>query len=224
MAPIARPPYFVNYGKYIPYKWIDFGSECENSQGEDCVGTVRLCGTCIHKSDLGNLMLGAVGHQWLRGFRLVIGGARVGGGTGRIDSPEDLAAVMLGLLMDDIGMPLLYTDLSSVSEHQMCKLLQANYRSEIETIVLPAFNGAIESLGKQLNRRNLLSTIGGQYEKCSDCDPGVYYHGGHSSFPPHTDTDLAKGWQARQMHRLIYKSLPIHWPGDTASDPCSCPD
>jgi len=112
-GPFIRPLYFKHYAKSIPYKWMDFGSDCPDDQGKGCAGTVRLCGVCIHKSELGNLMFGAMGKQWLRGERIIIAGGRRGGQAGGINTPEDLAGVLGGIFLED-------GNLAKMSAASMC--------------------------------------------------------------------------------------------------------
>lgn len=221
-GPALRPAYFFQYAKTIPYKWMDFGSDCPDKQGEGCQGTVSLCGTCIDKSDLGNIMFGAMGKQWVRGEALVIGAGRKAGGTGGIDSPEDLASVLAGILMSGTGTTLLYTDLQHASSSQMCSMLKADYSSEIGKI-RTALDDSWEAIYGQVDKANLMNTIGKKKAGCGDCGAGAY-DGGHSDFSPvgNDRRNLAAGWQEKKLHRDIYKGLPITWPGDPAKDPCAC--
>ena len=94
---------FISYAKRIPYKWLIFKTE-NCPAGDKCKDTVTLAGHCIHKSDLGNIMFGAIGKQWLANERLLIwGGVRAAkrSKTGGIDSVEDMASSIAGLLVGD---------------------------------------------------------------------------------------------------------------------------
>lgn len=210
-GPLWRPFYFANYAKTIPYKWMDFGSDCPDKQGEACAGTVMLCGVCIHKSELGNLMYGAIGKQWLRGERLIIGGGRRGGGTGGIDSPEDLAGVLGGIFLEGGG-------LATITAQGMCDLLKQDHSPEVGEI-RTAFTEGLQKLFDQVNGKNLLGTMGSKYTACADCGVGDFA-GGHTDFSGvgNDGADLAKNWKERE----VYRNLPITWPGDPKKDPCAC--
>ncbi len=61
---------FLDYAKAIPYKWMNFDplwgtpgrGFCSST---NCRDTVTLCGACIHKSELGNIVYGAIGAGFL---------------------------------------------------------------------------------------------------------------------------------------------------------------
>ena len=89
---------FARYAKRLAYKYLRF--KAGNCPGKNCTGTVTLCGSCIHVSELGNIMFGAVGKVWLGTEPLLIAcGVRAGKGsaTGGINSVEDMASAVAGL-------------------------------------------------------------------------------------------------------------------------------
>lgn len=192
-----RPLYFKRYAASIPYKWTKFETtNCPS--GDKCKGTVSLCGTCIHNSELGNVMYGAMAKVWMRGEGLIVGGAVAWGGT---NSNEDMAGVVGGLTLGDPVRD------GPITQSKMCELLKGNQGAYIGRI------GA--EFEKGSNASNLLTGLSGvnlddmgkQYkdcEKCPDKTPTIP----HSSFAwLKTTKDMASGdWQR------TYPGWPIDWP------------
>ncbi|MCB9461537.1 MAG: hypothetical protein H6670_17920 [Anaerolineaceae bacterium] len=55
---------FKTYAGQIPYKWMNFvvnGNNSECPSGRECTRSVTMCGKCIDRSELGNLMFGYIG-------------------------------------------------------------------------------------------------------------------------------------------------------------------
>jgi hypothetical protein len=54
-------PGFGNYARSIPYKWMTFDTGLSHCPSPGCERGVTLCGKCIDRSELGNIMYGATG-------------------------------------------------------------------------------------------------------------------------------------------------------------------
>jgi hypothetical protein len=80
---------------------------------------------CIHKSEMGNVMYGAIGKLWLRGDRgVVLAGVEIGG----TDSPEDMAGVVGGLSLGDL------VKAGDISTDKLCSVLKSNQSAYIAAI------------------------------------------------------------------------------------------
>jgi hypothetical protein len=142
-----------------PYKWGKFETaNCPS--GDKCKDTVMICEVCIHKSEMGNIMFGAMAKLWMRGEILIIGGAVKWGGT---NSVEDMAGVVGGMSFGDI------VQAGDISQDKMCSVLksnQAGYIGGIRNEFKP--EGTAGTLLGQLQGNNL-DDMGRSFKDCKKC-------------------------------------------------------
>jgi RHS repeat-associated protein len=83
---------FAEYAKNIPHKSYAFPVTGQCGTGH-CQGTVTLCGKCIDRSELGNMMFGIMASQWGFSFsETLLGGWHRGG----MDTTADEATIVIG--------------------------------------------------------------------------------------------------------------------------------
>jgi RHS repeat-associated protein len=87
---------FADYAKAIPYKWMHFRHLVPDCPSVDCLFTVTLCDTCIHRGELGNIMFGFTARDW--GWTALDGwlAREIAIGAGALQQPWDRAAAGIG--------------------------------------------------------------------------------------------------------------------------------
>lgn len=119
-----------------------------------------LCDVCIHKSELGNVMYGAIAKLWLRGEPLIIGAAVAMGGT---NSMPDMAGVVGGLSLGNL------VSAGDISTSTLCEVLRSD-QSEYIARILERFDpqsAAAQHL-RSLSGNNI-QDMGRQFTGCGKC-------------------------------------------------------
>lgn len=201
-AKTKRAIYYRNYGATIPYKWMTFKTtNCP--RGEACANTVNLCGSCIDKSELGNLMYGATAMLVMEAEAFVVAVVMRLGKNGP-DSLEDMAGVLGGLkLLYELFLK------DYFSTDSLCDALGNTDVMWIANRVRCEFGADTlqHRLLKECGDPPLVSMREPLAGKCYDCpDPPPNLP--HSTFGWVTGTiDLAKGWDPRKT----YPDSEIDW-------------
>jgi RHS repeat-associated protein len=83
---------FALYARGIPHKGYDFPTVGTCGTGT-CQGTVTLCGQCIDRSELGNMMYGIMAREWGFRYAITLAAAWQYGG---MDTTADEAVIAIG--------------------------------------------------------------------------------------------------------------------------------
>ncbi len=131
---------FADYARAIPYKWMIFrdlvpGCPFPRVDGAltPCAETVTLCGKCIDRSELGNILFGMMAVPWELPNWFTFWGAH--SWAKGLQAPWDQAAAGVGYFSSHLEWPLLpdwcdYADCGyewatlPTTEQEMCALLQ----------------------------------------------------------------------------------------------------
>jgi len=193
MGPIWKLLLFKYYAARLPYGYLKYKSpDGKCPQNKVCADTVTFMDACIHRSDLGNIMFGAMGVVWMNQDQSLIGAGAAagkqaeGGGhnTGGIDSVEDMTSVIVGILFggvlretSDAGLGALQRSLGSLSDEFIKALM-----GEKGFFTSDRKSPATRALLGQVDTKNPLQQIGRPFSICRPCAQSVPKDAAHSDF------------------------------------------
>ena len=188
---------FARYAKRLAYKYLRFRSPqcpCQN-----CLDTVTLCGVCVHVSDIGNIMFGAMGKIWLGTEPLIIAcGAAAArrSSTGGIDSVADMASSVAGL---QLGRSILRQGISNINRQILCSAITVTDQPFVNRLKEYFTGNALDWLNSIGS--NPLRTIA--VNRCTPCTQSLSLQAPHSNFawiqePRDLSRAIQQWWQTYQ--------------------------
>jgi len=187
------------FGANVPYKWMNFNTpNCPIS--DKCKDTVMICGKCIHKSEMGNILFAAMARMIITEYGVNMGVSKIG--DNGPDKPEDMAGIFGGYhLTPDLKK-------GNINQMKLCELLNSDstkYFSGLDEI--PALTKHKENLTN--NSLNDMAAKYGICKKCPDKAPDLP----HSDMTKVTNPPDGVGVLiSEKVWKQVFNDMEVDWP------------